>query len=293
MLRLAAVALALAPCLASEEASKAPHVIFTCEVAPEGNLHKGVKGTFWFEAISRGHDGSTSGPLTRISYEVRGLIPHKKHGIHVHEKANFHDGCASTGDHFNPFGFMHGDVHFKFKHLGDLGNILADASGVAKGSNLISDVPLSGRNTIVGRAIVVHEREDDLGLGGDDSSRAAAGGNAGGRKYCGKIVRVVPRVPRHCPRECRHPFCQSGRPGFHGWKELSHGVCTHYCSGRFGHNRFCGDGSTFKGHGFIDCTGCSGGFKTLAEGEVLAGVATELKQGNTSRNETGRGGLRR
>lgn len=282
MLRQATLVLAFASCMASEtplngsEAAaldiRSPHqphpVIFTCKVAPEGNLHKGVKGFFTFEQISSGHSGS-SGTLTRISYEVSGLKPHAKHGVHVHETANFHDGCASTGDHFNPFGFNHGDNHFKFKHLGDLGNILANSWGIAKGSNLVSDIPLSGRNTILGRAIVVHENEDDLGLGGDDASRAAAGGNAGGRKFCGKIVHAESGPPRHCPFECRHPVCQSGRPGFKGWKELSHGVCAHFCSRRFGRNRFCGDGQSFKGHGSIDCSGCRGGFAPREEGEAL------------------------
>ena len=40
-------------------------------------------------------------------------------------------------------------------------------------------------NTIVGRAIVVHALEDDLGLGGDEESKKT--GNAGARVGCGLI----------------------------------------------------------------------------------------------------------
>ena len=44
---------------------------------------------------------------------------------------------------------------------------------------------------VLGKAIVVHAGEDDLGLGGDDGSLAT--GNAGGRRACG-VIRLVERV---------------------------------------------------------------------------------------------------
>ena len=44
---------------------------------------------------------------------------------------------------------------------------------------------------VLGKAIVVHAGEDDLGLGGDDGSLAT--GNAGGRMACG-VIRLVERV---------------------------------------------------------------------------------------------------
>ena len=51
------------------------------------------------------------------------------------------------------------------RHAGDLGNIAADANGVAVVSLTDSHIALAGPNSIVGRALVVHELEDDLGRG--------------------------------------------------------------------------------------------------------------------------------
>lgn len=70
------------------------------------------------------------------------------------------------------------------RHIGDLGNILVDETGAASGT-LLAYVPLWGEYGIRGRAVVVHAGTDDLGLGGDDGSRAV--GNAGARPGCGTI----------------------------------------------------------------------------------------------------------
>jgi Cu/Zn superoxide dismutase len=51
------------------------------------------------------------------------------------------------------------------RHAGDLGNIAADANGVAVVSLTDSHIALAGPNSVVGRALVVHELEDDLGRG--------------------------------------------------------------------------------------------------------------------------------
>lgn len=85
----------------------------------------------------------------------------------------------------------------KEAHAGDLGNIRADFFGVAL-VNKVYSIPLfepgSGSlSSVVGRAIVVHELEDDLGQG-DNSQPGVQGktskttGNAGNRIACGVIV---------------------------------------------------------------------------------------------------------
>lgn len=48
-----------------------------------------------------------------------------------------------------------------------------------------SIISLTGQNCIIGRAIVVHKDEDDLGLGGQSDSLTT--GHAGDRLACGII----------------------------------------------------------------------------------------------------------
>eukprot|EP00746_Dinoflagellata_sp_MGD_P124592 gnl/MRDRNA2_/MRDRNA2_59188_c0_seq1.p1 gnl/MRDRNA2_/MRDRNA2_59188_c0~~gnl/MRDRNA2_/MRDRNA2_59188_c0_seq1.p1 ORF type:complete len:241 (-),score=38.54 gnl/MRDRNA2_/MRDRNA2_59188_c0_seq1:164-886(-) len=130
-----------------------------------------------------------------IVYEVKGLKP-GKHGFHVHEKADFSNGCASAGPHYNPFQKLHGDIRDQERHVGDLGNIVADRNGVAKGSVTDHLVKLFGDTSVVGRALMIHADEDDLGRG--DNSKfgenpppngfvSKATGNAGARIACGEI----------------------------------------------------------------------------------------------------------
>ena len=56
---------------------------------------------------------------------VDGLSP-GLHGLHIHELGDLSAGCASTGGHYNPTGAMHGGPADAVRHVGDLGNILAD-----------------------------------------------------------------------------------------------------------------------------------------------------------------------
>jgi len=126
--------------------------------------------------------GSRSG-LTQVEYSITGLTA-GLHAMHVHE-APVDPDCASTGGHWNPESNNHGSNLDAQRHIGDLGNILADDSGKAEGT-LLARVPLRGRRGIEGLAVVVHAGTDDLGLGGDAGSRAV--GNAGARPGCGTIV---------------------------------------------------------------------------------------------------------
>ena len=92
----------------------------------------------------------------------------------------------TAGPHYNPHGKTHAGPKDLNRHVGDLGNIQADATG--KGILKWED-PLihiwGGVNNVVGRAMVVHEMEDDLGLGANEESLKT--GNAGGRLACGVI----------------------------------------------------------------------------------------------------------
>jgi len=135
-----------------------------------------VTGTVTFEQ-------SGSGPV-KVSGEVSGLTP-GQHGFHVHEFGDNTNGCTSAGPHFNPTGKEHGAPDDENRHFGDLGNVVADNSGVAKVNITDKLLSLTGQNSIVGRSLVVHADPDDLGRGGHELSKTT--GNAGGRLACGVI----------------------------------------------------------------------------------------------------------
>ncbi|CAL9057984.1 unnamed protein product, partial [Musa banksii] len=121
-----------------------------------------------------------NGPTT-VKVRVTGLTP-GLHGFHLHEFGDTTNGCISTGAHFNPKKMTHGAPKDEIRHAGDLGNIVANADGVAEATIVDNQIPLYGPNSVVGRAFVVHELEDDLGKGGHELSLTT--GNAGGRLAC-------------------------------------------------------------------------------------------------------------
>ncbi|KAI7826325.1 superoxide dismutase [Kickxella alabastrina] len=56
------------------------------------------------------------------------------------------------------------------RHVGDLGNVVASAEGKVDAVIEDSKVTLFGPYSVIGRTIVVHADEDDLGLGGHELS---------------------------------------------------------------------------------------------------------------------------
>ena len=125
-----------------------------------------------------------------IAYEIRGLAPGSVHGFHVHEFAAPGGDCAAAAAHYNPFGRNHGAPGDppEDRQVGSNGNVVADERGVASGVLTESLVRLFGETSVVGRSVVLHEGEDDLGRGGQPCSLTT--GCAGGRLACGTIVGV-------------------------------------------------------------------------------------------------------
>jgi len=130
-----------------------------------------------------------SGKVTFIG-EIAGLAPNQDHGFHVHE---FGDCSApdakSAGEHFNPDQKQHGGVRSTamVSHAGDLGNVTADARGIAK-VNVTSNVLRisDGTFAVSGKALVVHKNADD--------QRTQPSGNSGDRIGCGVVqVRTAAR----------------------------------------------------------------------------------------------------
>jgi len=122
-----------------------------------------------------------------FKYDITGLSD-GKHGFHIHESGNLTDGCNSACAHFNPYNTNHGGVNSKERHAGDLGNIISK-NKKAKGKIIASDISLNNKKTnILGRTIIIHQDEDDLGKGiNEKKEESLKTGNAGKRLACGII----------------------------------------------------------------------------------------------------------
>lgn len=121
---------------------------------------------------------------TKITLNLKN-VPHGKHGFHIHISGDLREGCKSLCAHFNPYNKTHGGPNDKIRHVGDLGNIEPNSKGIVKKVMYDKFIKLSGKNSIIGRSVVIHSGEDDLGRGGNEESLIT--GNAGSRIACGII----------------------------------------------------------------------------------------------------------
>jgi Cu-Zn family superoxide dismutase len=131
-----------------------------------------ARGTVTFERKTAG---------VEVTVRLEGLEP-GRHGFHLHEKGDCSaPDASSAGDHFNPTGQPHAARDAAARHAGDLGNLEADASGKVETKMIDSRLRLDGPESIVGKAVIVHEKADDY--------TTQPTGNAGGRVACG-VVKV-------------------------------------------------------------------------------------------------------
>lgn len=120
---------------------------------------------------------------TEVYAKISGLIPGTKHGLHIHETGDLSGGCETLGLHFNPYNQDHGSPFSKVRHVADFGNIeQEDGDDYATLSFTIPTLKLTGPTSVIGRGIVLHSGEDDLGLG--DSPLSKTVGNSGARLSC-------------------------------------------------------------------------------------------------------------
>jgi Cu-Zn family superoxide dismutase len=99
------------------------------------------------------------------------------HGFHIHSSGDLRRGCDSCCKHYNPTGAEHGGLDGG--HAGDLGNLEFDEKGNCKTTLITSKFTVQ---EVVGRSLIVHEDEDDLGLGDNEESKKT--GNSGKRIAC-------------------------------------------------------------------------------------------------------------
>jgi len=97
----------------------------------------------------------------KISLDIKGLSG--VHAMHIHQYGDLRENGKFLGGHFNPFNVKHGHPNEGYyAHTGDLGNITADNNGRVKTEIVDTKISLRSRNSIIGRSIVIHARQDDF-----------------------------------------------------------------------------------------------------------------------------------
>ena len=155
----------------------------------------GITGTAEFREVpaqlTTAHDMKymTGMKAVEVTITVTGLKP-GAHGVHLHAVGKCEaPGFTTAGGHFDPgpAGNMDPDMNHPF-HMGDLPNLVADASGKATLKAVtsrvtIADGPLSLFDAD-GSAIIVHGNPDQ-GITGE----AKSGVSGGPRVACGVITK--------------------------------------------------------------------------------------------------------
>jgi superoxide dismutase, Cu-Zn family len=133
-----------------------------------------VSGTVTFTEVADG---------VQVRAEITGLNP-GNHGFHVHEFGDCSAADASSaGAHFNPTNKPHAGPDVTERHVGDMGNVQADASGKAKLEYVDHEISLTNdQRSVIGRSVVVHAKADDL--------KSQPAGDSGARVACGVIGRA-------------------------------------------------------------------------------------------------------
>ncbi|XP_071397214.1 extracellular superoxide dismutase [Cu-Zn] [Centroberyx affinis] len=143
----------------------------TCEMKPSTTLPLGqpqIYGQVLFKQVY------PAGRM-QIIVNLRGFPTREsERAIHIHQFGDLSKGCSAAGPHFNPLGQNHAN------HPGDLGNFGSSRGRVRV--SVTAKATLFGTESVLGRSVVLHERKDDMGKGGDEESLRS--GNAGQRIAC-------------------------------------------------------------------------------------------------------------
>jgi Cu-Zn family superoxide dismutase len=133
--------------------------------------------------------------------EVQSLftkLPMGLHGFHIHRAGDLRgEGCKAACDHWHkgkPTTHGGPPTHKGPRHTGDLGNIgISHGKEDFRGVYFLKHVTLE---ELYGRSVIVHEDEDDFGMGTHDDSKST--GHSGSRIACAVIGRM-----EGCPMNTR------------------------------------------------------------------------------------------
>jgi Cu-Zn family superoxide dismutase len=161
---------------AAKEQEKKPPATQTLPAGRAGATIEGRSGS----SLSGTAEFMMHGGMVMITVSLKGAPP-GPHAVHIHEKGDCSaPDASSAGGHFNPGGHQHGAPESPEHHAGDLGNITIAEDGTGTLMIHSSDLTVAGGlNSVVGHAIIVHEKSDDF--------VTQPTGNSGGRIGCGVI----------------------------------------------------------------------------------------------------------
>ncbi|XP_017319380.1 extracellular superoxide dismutase [Cu-Zn] [Ictalurus punctatus] len=144
----------------------------TCRMRPNNQLASEMPRVYGHVLFKQTGPGES----LRVMFKLYGLPASNSQyrAIHIHQYGDLSEGCTSTGGHYNPGGVDHP------LHPGDFGNFIARNGKIRR--SVDSKATLYGELSVLGRAVVIHEKKDDMGRGGDEGSLLH--GNAGGRLAC-------------------------------------------------------------------------------------------------------------
>ena len=111
----------------------------------------------------------------RVRAEITGLKPNQKYGFHIHQYGDCRNNGKNAGGHLNPRKTQHGSPESEERHLGDLGNLVADKNGKAVYDKTLKLCMFK----IGGRSVIIHAKPDDF--------KTQPAGNAGPYISCGVI----------------------------------------------------------------------------------------------------------
>lgn len=158
-----------------------------------------------FDPNSSSNSGKISGKVsfhqctpsnqTIVRVELKGFKPNTIHGFHIHRLGDLSKGCTSLCEHYNVDpSQMHGSIELygRSRHTGDMcSNVIADKNGNVSLIHVDELIDIFPPHSILGRSVVIHEKEDDLGKYRYENSKrgelSRTTGDAGSRIACAVI----------------------------------------------------------------------------------------------------------